>query len=148
MALHVAFTSTKPDKTGIVPLCFAGSPYLLILDADTGDLVHSETFPEDGEADMARLVLQWKCEGIVCGLLEKEPFDILALEGFVTRYDGTGMTISEALEKMNGYELNYISDHLGGTGCPTDAHDHGTFCGGDHDHGHDHDHHHGNGHEH
>lgn len=149
MALHMAVTSTTPDMDGTVPPAFAGSDYLLIVDTDTGQLVHAEKRGEGGDTAMARAVLKWACEGIICGPLEQPPFDIIALEGNVTRFNGAGLAVTDALQAMDDLQLEYIKDFIGGEGCPSTHPGQETFCGHDHDHGHGHGHHHHHhGHDH
>lgn len=145
----MAITSTQPDLMGKVPEMFAGSPYLLIIDAETGELLHSEAFGAGKEVDMARRVLEWKCESIICGPMEQPPFDVVALEGHVTRFDGADMPIAEALARLHVHELEYIKDFVGGAGCPSTHEEHAKLCDhvhDDDDHGHGHDHGHAHHH--
>ena len=56
------------------------------------------------------------CEAIICGQIKRTAFDILYKEG-ISRYDGSGKNATQALKALGRYELNMITDCIGGTGC-------------------------------
>lgn len=114
----IAVASSAPDAGGIVPDLFARSPYLLVMETDTGALIRVLDRKETtDDAQLARAVVRLQCEGILCGPIPEAPFLILADEGCVTRYNAAGLSVPEALERFARRDLELIRDHLGGQGC-------------------------------
>lgn len=128
--MNIAITSDQNHLGGSVPELFEGSPWLLIADADSGALLKAlEWEGEDAAMRFARAVLDWDCECILCGEIERAPFVVIADEGCVTRYKASGLAARKALRKMLRNELDFITDYIGGTGCA--GHDHAPApCGG------------------
>lgn len=89
------------------------------------------TVPRTGLSDeaLALRIVEEDCEAVLCGPIEEAPFVILADQGCVTRYAASGLAPEEALRKMERYELDMITDYIGGTGCHS-----GEGC---HEHPHD-----------
>ncbi len=126
--MKIAVASDRPDLTGRVPALFAETPYLLIVEADDGRLLQVAARDADGDASLARRVLHWDCEGILCGPIEEEPFLILADEGGVTRFLAAGLPAAAALARMEARQLEFIRDFIGGAGCG--GHSSGGDCDG------------------
>lgn len=131
--MKIAVASDTPDLTGRVPALFAETPYLLIVEADEGTLLHVAARDANGDVGLARLVLHWDCEGILCGPIEEEPFLIIADEGCVTRFLAAGLPTTEALTLMEARRLEYIRDFIGGPGCGG-GHSGAKGCDGDRHH--------------
>jgi predicted Fe-Mo cluster-binding NifX family protein len=121
--MNIALASDSPGLDGTVPALFAQTPYLLIVDVeanqflavvDRNDLPGS---PEERDLALAREVLRWDCEGVLCGPLERAPFLVIADEGQVTRYLAAGMSVIEALQGLERRSLALIRDHIDGGGC-------------------------------
>ena len=127
--MKIAIASDQPGLDGRVPELFAGSPWLLIVNADRGELLHS--LSGDG-SEMAREIVRWDCEGVLCGPLEREPFVIIADEGGVTRYRAAGLTVREALARLESRSLELIRDYIGGDGCGGHSRSGGSECSGRH----------------
>lgn len=104
-------------KDGIIPGRFSQTGYIVVIDAETGTVL--KEFPRGGRSDieLARWVLEEDCEAIITGPMEQEPFEIVAEEGMITRYNGVGRRAQEAVRQMNLYQLDIIPDFEGGTGC-------------------------------
>ena len=121
--MKIAVASNLPSFGGTVPALFSETPYLLVVDMENGDILdiisRSSAEGERGEQDifLAREVLRWNCEGVLCGLMERSPFLIIADEGQITRYNAAGMGVYDALGKANARQLELIRDHLDGDGC-------------------------------
>ena len=123
--MKIAIMSDQADLGGRVPDCFSRSPFLLIVDAEKGDLLEVIAREEDvagQDVFFAREILRWDCEGVLCGPIEREPFVIIADEGCVTRYNAAGMGAREALERMNRRALELVRDYIGGAGCQGEHH--------------------------
>ena len=66
---------------------------------------------------VAKAIINSHCEAVLCGqIYNKKLFDKIADEG-ITRYNAAGMPLRQAIDAMNKYQLNYIRDYVGGTGC-------------------------------
>lgn len=130
--MKIAVASSRPDFGGHVPELFGRSPYLLIVETDDGRLLQVVTRDGSEDAGLARQVLQWDCEGLLCGPLEREPFLIVADEGGVTRYLAAGRPVAEALALMEGRQLEHIRDYIGGRGCGGERPSGGGDCPGHH----------------
>lgn len=67
--------------------------------------------------DFSKAIINSHCEAVLCGqIYNKKLFDKIADEG-ITRYNAAGMPLRQAIDAMNKYQLNYIRDYVGGTGC-------------------------------
>lgn len=75
----------------------------------------------ESEADLARRIVDWGCECVLCGPIAEEPFLILADEGGVTRYNAAGMSLDNALKAFKANKLELIRDYIGGAGCQSEA---------------------------
>lgn len=130
--MKIAVASTRPEPDGQVPETFSQTPWLLIFNAETGELLHASGRGEDGDMGLAREILKWDCEGVLCGPIEREPFLIIADEGCATRYHAAGLSVGQALEALRTRSLEFIRDYIGGESRP---HQPGTpACGGQHHH--------------
>ena len=105
--------------------------WLLFVETDdmTIDAVrHDETLSAEA---LANMVVERDCEAVITGELTPATFDIIA-DGCVTRYCGKGLTVKEAVEKMDNYTLEYIRNADGTDTCQSD-HGGGTCDCGEHD---------------
>ena len=72
--------------------------------------------------------MQDHCEAVICGPLEKEPFEILAGAG-VSRFDGSGRKAQRAFVRFLRNQLPLIRDYIGGPGPVGHSHDLACDCG-------------------
>ena len=70
-----------------MPATFKESPFLMIIDADKNEIFHIYGKQDPDNLVFAKKVVEHDCEAVICGPIEKEPFEILAGAG-VTRYLG------------------------------------------------------------
>jgi len=128
--MKIAVASNRPGPDGQVPETFSQTSWVLIYNADTGDLLHAAGRGAEGDTGLAREILKWDCEGVLCGPIEREPFLIIADEGCVTRYHAAGLNVNQALEALRTRSLEFIRDYIGGENRP---HQPGApACGGHH----------------
>ncbi|MDL2264193.1 hypothetical protein LJC31_06025 [Synergistaceae bacterium OttesenSCG-928-I11] len=128
MKIAIAATGDGLDSKVAEKLCDAKA--LHIIDVDRFEIVRVYC-SEDENCDhfFSHKVLDENCEAIICGGIRKEPFEVLAGDS-VTRYDGSGLTLNEAVRGMCANELPLIRDCEDGLGCPglhashTHCHDH------------------------
>ena len=126
--MFIAVTSTTEELDGIVPKTFEESPFLMIIDADKNQVIKIYGKQDEDNMVFARKVLEHDCEALICGKLEKEPFELLAGAG-VTRYDGGGHTVQTAYTYMHRYKLPWIADYIGGPGAFGHSHTGACECG-------------------
>ncbi|HHW08258.1 MAG TPA: hypothetical protein GXX34_12145 [Clostridia bacterium] len=130
--MKIAVATDGNTLTSRVAGEFAKSAYLLIVDMETMDF---EAFAHDLEQDelgldLARLVKEHDCEALITGLIEGEPFELLAAEQ-ITRYRGAGYTAEEALDLMEKLQLEIICDYEGSMEHFFHGHACGAGCDGE-----------------
>lgn len=120
--LKVAVAASGPSLENSVPAAFEDTAYLLVVDADAEELLDTvgsgERDPMGRSMYFAQKVVDLDCEALLCGVIEPEPFTILAEENSVTRYLAAGLTAQDSISRMKQYSLELITDYIGGTGCP------------------------------
>lgn len=115
--IKIAIAMDAKGPLGIVPENFAQVEQLLLVESALGTV--REIFERKGstDADLARKILDWNCECVLCGPIEKEAFLIIADEGGVTRYNATGLSFDKALSAFKADALELVRDYIGGQGC-------------------------------
>lgn len=132
--MNIAVTAASESLNSLVFHEFAQAPFLLVVHMETMACTSFPHTPQPGsDLELARIVLEHRCEAVITGKLGAEAFKILADEA-VTRYSGTGMTAAYALEAMENRELNLIRNAEGTDGCESAHHDLEELqvCGGHH----------------
>jgi predicted Fe-Mo cluster-binding NifX family protein len=122
--MNIAVTTNGSTLDSKIFCEFAKTPYLLIVDVDTmtcTPIVH--ICASGSDEDLARLVLEHRCEAVITGKLSEEAFELLADDG-VTRYIAADMSALAALEAMERLELELIRNPDGSTTCAGDHHKH------------------------
>lgn len=104
-------------KDGVIAEFFSETGYVVLIDAENDSVLSGFERGEMSQVDLARWVLEEDCEAIITGPLEEAPFEIIAEEGMITRYNGVGLEAMESVRMMNAYKLKLIPDFIGGTGC-------------------------------
>ncbi len=115
--MFIAAMTNSPDRKGIIAPRFALAEYLLIFDTETTQLSASYERGKLSDVDLSEKIVEHGCEAVICGPIEEAPFAVIADEGCVTRYRGSGLELDDAILKMEAYELPLITDFIGGTGC-------------------------------
>ncbi len=113
-------------KNGTVAKLFSNAAHVVLIDAENGSFIKEFAREKLSDTDFARRIAEEDPEAVITGDINKEPFEILAEEFFITRYYGSGLKAAESVRLMNEYKLRIIPDYIGGTGCHTDGecHDH------------------------
>ncbi len=108
-------------RNGVIADSFAEAEHAVFIDSETGNFLkefgrgnHSGRMTD---AEFARRIAEEDVEAVITGEIEKEPFEVLAEEFWITRYNGVGLKVAEAIRLMNAYRLEMIPDFIGGTGC-------------------------------
>ena len=134
--MKIAVTTNGRDLESTVTDEFEKSPCLLIIESDNGEVkTYDNDFLTDG-VEFAKTICQYDCEAVITGSIGQECFDTL-LETQVTRYQGTGLTARDAMDKMDHYQLDLIRGFRGEENA-LHLHQHHHHSG-DCDHDHDHD---------
>ena len=113
--MNIAVTCENMEIDGLVPKNFKDSPFLMIIDADKNQIFKIYGKQDPDNLVFAKKVLEHDCEAIICGPMEKEPFEMLADAG-VTRYNGSGRKVQKAYDYMTRYQLPWIDEYIGGPG--------------------------------
>lgn len=132
--MKIVVASSEKNMDGKIDERFELSKYLLLVDIDDNTLdpeIKSTYDCTISETELIDIINGNYCEAIITGILNEEYFNILADNG-ITRFDGRGLTINEAIEKMNNRTIGYFRTIEGEDGCSGNHHE------SDHDHGHEH----------
>jgi len=100
----IAVTADAPALDGAVSASFESCAYLLIVETD--DATYT-AFANDGADALADRVIDADCEAVITGSFQPEIFNKIA-DAMITRYNGHGNTVAEALEKMDRNVLDFI----------------------------------------
>ena len=78
--MKIAVMATDYDINSKVAETFSAARWLLIADVDNQSIC--EAIERDGRdsknTELAKIIVDRDCESVICGEIEKEPFDILA----------------------------------------------------------------------
>jgi predicted Fe-Mo cluster-binding NifX family protein len=134
--MNIAITAAGSTLDSAVFHEFARAPWLLIVNVDDmacTPIAHSCAAGSDQE--LARVVLEHRCEAVITGKLNEKAFDLLADEG-VTRYSAADMSVRAALEAMERRALGLIRNADGSDTCSGGHHGglEGDSCEGKHLH--------------
>lgn len=126
--MKIAVTCESMEIDGLVPKTFCESEYLMIIDADRNEIfkIYGKQDPEN--LVFAQKAIEHDCEAIICGPLERVPFELLAKAG-ITRYNGSGRRVQRAYDYMTRYQLEWLDDYIGGPGAGGHSHTGSCECG-------------------
>ncbi|WP_094605709.1 hypothetical protein SPSIL_006560 [Sporomusa silvacetica DSM 10669] len=129
--MKIAVLADGCDYRSKVTEKFVDARWLLIVDMDQQRICEAiEKNEGDTEnKDLAKNIIDRDCESVICGEINKVPFEILADQG-VTRSLGNGLIVADAVRCE--YMLELITDYIGGQGCSSESHHTGT-CDCEHD---------------
>lgn len=120
--MNIAVTAEGDALDSQVCQEFARTPYLLIVNMDTTRCTAIAHDPRQGsDLELARKILEHRCEAVITGRIGHDAFNILADEA-VTRYAGSGMKAVEALIAMERRELGFIRNADGTDACASEHH--------------------------
>jgi predicted Fe-Mo cluster-binding NifX family protein len=128
--MYIAVAADGKGLGSLVSNDFVSCEQLFIVNMDSMTI---ETFENPGEPkgeDLARKVVEYKCEAVITGKLTQEAFDIIA-DDDITRYDGRGCSVRDALAMMDRNTLKLIKNVEGTDECDS-QHDESS-CDGHHE---------------
>ena len=113
-------------KNGKVADMFSDSCHAVVIDAENGKILRELPRGRVSDTEFARMIAAEDVEAVITGPMNKEPFEVIAEDYCITRYDGGGLKAGEAVRFMNEYRLRIIPDYIGGTGCHSggECHEH------------------------
>lgn len=119
--MNVAVTAEGQTLNDKVSSRFEGCGYVLIVSLpDMGVRAIAREADMTGE-QLAGAVIDADCEALITGALSPEPFERL-VKACITRYDGAGYSVGEALGLMENFGLKLIRNLEGTDDCDGDHH--------------------------
>ena len=109
--MMIAAAADKNDRSALIPDTMEEAKGVMIFDLETGAPARYVT------DDLARHIVDTQCEALLCGPVHDADFFETIAQAGVTRYLAAGMTVEQAVEAMEAYRLDMISDYGGGPGC-------------------------------
>ena len=116
--MMIAAAADKNDMTALIPDTMEKAKGVMLFDLETGEP------PRFVTENLARHIIDAQCEALLCGFIYDAAFFEAVAGAGVTRYLAADMTVEEAVEAMNAYQLTMIPDYVGGPGCSGHGHDH------------------------
>lgn len=123
----IAVTAEAPALEGAVSASFEGCRYLLIVETDDATF---SAYKNDGPDSLAECIIEADCEAVITGSFQPDTFNVIA-DAMITRYNGYGYTVAEALEKMDRNALDFIRFATPDETCGSGTGE--CSCGEDHD---------------
>lgn len=119
--MKIAIAADGCDMESKVTAKFADACWLSIVEMDRQRICEKvRRGNQDAEnEEFAKIIVDRNCESVICGEIERKPFEILAAAG-VTRSLGAGLTIPDAIKRENILDL--ITNYIGGAGCDSESH--------------------------
>ncbi|MBR5429680.1 MAG: NifB/NifX family molybdenum-iron cluster-binding protein [Firmicutes bacterium] len=107
------------DRSAHAPVCehLEDTKYLFIVETDRNEVLKILTCGE-GPADLmcAKAALDEDCEGIICGDMDLEAFNLLA-DHMISRFYGWGADASQAIRLLRDNRLQLIRESRSGGHC-------------------------------
>ena len=119
--MYVAVAADGADLESNVSKEFGNCKYLLMVSLPDFTIEAIEKSKELSGEDLARKIIDYKCEAVITETLTVSEFDILA-DAYITRFFGYGNTVKLALNLMGINMLRLIRNHEGTDTCDDDHH--------------------------
>ncbi len=127
--MKIAICCETDNADGLVAADFQRAAWLLLVDTEKEAVYDAVRKQDEENLLFAAKIIDEKCEAVICGPIEKAPFEIMANAG-VSRFDGSGRKAQRAYIRFRRNQLPLIRDYIGGPG-PV-GHSHDFSC---HEHG-------------
>jgi len=114
--MKIAIAADGKNLNSAVTEEFVACKHLLIIHMENLNVTVIENPGDKTGVILAKEVINNGCEGVICGKLKPEAFDLLVKAG-VTRYLGTGYSAQKALALMEKNALKYIKNYEGTDEC-------------------------------
>ena len=116
--MYIAVAADGKSLKNAVSDEFASCKYLLIVNMDNMKIEAIANSGDPYGISLAHEVVDHHCEAVITGKLTPEAFDIIA-DDDITRYDGRGHSVQEALSRMDRNALKLIKNVEGTDECDT-----------------------------
>lgn len=123
--MFIAVAADDQSLESLVSEEFILCKYLLIVDMEKMNFKAVENEGDPLGELLARKISKYNCEAVITGGLTPQAFDIIAGD-CVTRYDGRGHSVKEALALMDQCVLKLIRNPEGTDDCNSD-HSEGNY---------------------
>lgn len=125
--MKIAVCCETEDANGLVAKDFKSSPFLLMIDREKNVICHVYGKQDPENMVFAEKIAEEGCEAVICGPIEKAPFEKIAGAG-VSRFDGSGHKAQRAYISFLRNQLPLIRDYIGGPGPVGHSHDLSCDC--------------------
>ena len=130
----IAAVTDSGDLMSRIPERFEEGKYLLIVETDDGSVAAAYAAKEIPVMRFPEKIIEHNVEAVVSGVMTADVFEPVAAAS-ITRFNGAGLTAQEAVHAAVYNMLPYITDHEGGTGCPSHGDHSEENCLHHHEHG-------------
>jgi predicted Fe-Mo cluster-binding NifX family protein len=103
----IAVSAGGRETLSAVSKKFETCRWLLFVETDNMSIEAVRNDQEKGPEALAKMVVERDCEAVITGSFTPDIFNIIA-DACITRYCGTGLTVKEAVERMDRDALDYI----------------------------------------
>lgn len=112
----IAVAADGQSLESLVSQEFNSCRYLLIICME--DMEFKAIENKDGllGETLSHKIIEYNCEALITGVLTPQTFDLIA-DNCITRYDGRGHTVKDALALMDQYALKLIRNVEGTDDC-------------------------------
>ena len=102
--MKIATAMEAGHVDAVIPAQLEAAECLFIIDVEGFEVLEILSAENDKSVTFARATIDRDCEAIICGEIPDDAFEILS-NACVTRFDGTGLTASQAVRMMNANQL-------------------------------------------
>jgi predicted Fe-Mo cluster-binding NifX family protein len=128
--MYIAVAAEGKSLSSKVSNEFSSCKYLLIVNMDNMEVAAIDNAEDTKGITLAHKAVDYHCEAVITGKLTQEAFDIIA-DDDITRYDGHGYSVQEALNLMDRNGLKLIKNIEGTDEC--DSRHTENSCDGHHE---------------
>ena len=130
--MNIGITAEGQNLDSIVSDRFAGCTYLLIVmiaddsikgRVEISDITAIRNQEKDSGLGLVKELIDYDCEAVITGELEPQAFNLIA-DACITRYNGAGYTVYQAIDFMENLELKLIRNLEGTDECDGSHHNH------------------------
>jgi predicted Fe-Mo cluster-binding NifX family protein len=117
--MRIAAATDKNDVRGTIGQIFGAPGMLIFIDIDDNTLEIADVMCIEMPAQAAQAanrIVEENCEALISGTMDDETFELLA-ENQVTRYNGAGLVVLDAVEKMHSGMLSFFTHTQNEEGC-------------------------------
>lgn len=114
--MYIAVAAEGKSLTSAVSKEFSSCKYLLIINMDNMEVASINNAEDINGIALAQKIVDYHCEAVITGKLTQEAFDIIA-DDDITRYDGHGYIVQDALSRMDRNSLKLIKNVEGTDEC-------------------------------